>query len=220
MFSLPLEDHTLWIAGESFHVRAVKDSAELLDHLLELDPHHPDLKDERLPYWAELWPSAIALAEFILSSSELGPEHQVLELGCGSGLAGLAAAKRGAQITLTDYQQPALDLALANFKANQVPPPLRKCMDWRNPDQDLKADILLAADVAYEARFFDPLIHTFEALLNPGGTILLSEPHRELAIDFFELLEKSGFTYIQHDRTAPSGNCVIPIGVYEIYRAP
>ncbi|HRC91429.1 MAG TPA: hypothetical protein PLQ16_04660, partial [Bacteroidia bacterium] len=33
--------------------------------LSQLDSNDDNVMDERIPYWAELWPSAIALAEYV-----------------------------------------------------------------------------------------------------------------------------------------------------------
>src|SRR6476661_10734277 len=50
--------------------------------------------DERLPYWADLWPSAEILAEEVRTMRLTG--QRVLELGCGLGLVSIAAALAGA----------------------------------------------------------------------------------------------------------------------------
>ena len=56
--------------------------------------------DERLPYWADIWPSARVLAERIVSTPV--DERRFLELGCGAGLASVAAAMAGFDVTATD----------------------------------------------------------------------------------------------------------------------
>lgn len=45
---------------------------------------------------------------------------RVLEVGCGTGLVGLTAAKAGAEVTLTDANPFAVDLARHNAKENGV----------------------------------------------------------------------------------------------------
>jgi predicted nicotinamide N-methyase len=60
-------------------------------------------QDERLPYWAELWPSAQALANFILQNKYLFEGKKILELGCGLGLVGIAATIAEAKVLFTDY---------------------------------------------------------------------------------------------------------------------
>ena len=51
---------------------------------------------DRDPYWCEPWPSAIAMSEQLLRRPELVRGLRACELGCGLGLAGLAAAVAGA----------------------------------------------------------------------------------------------------------------------------
>ena len=50
---------------------------------------------DRDPYWCRLWPSAIALAQLILQQPELVRGKRVCDIGCGLGLAGIAAALAG-----------------------------------------------------------------------------------------------------------------------------
>src|SRR5579885_2021506 len=71
-------------------------------------PSPEELIDERafadeefLPYWAELWPSGVALARFVAGLELEGT--RVLELGCGLGLPSLAAALRGADVLASDW---------------------------------------------------------------------------------------------------------------------
>ena len=52
------------------------------------------------PYWTRAWPSSIALASLILSRPELVRGKRVADLGCGLGLAGMAAAFAGKQVLI------------------------------------------------------------------------------------------------------------------------
>ena len=47
------------------------------------------------PYWCRVWPSALMLAAALTQHPELVRGRRVLELGCGLGLCGIAAAKAG-----------------------------------------------------------------------------------------------------------------------------
>ena len=63
------------------------------------------VRDERLPYWADLWPAARVLAA-ALSEGQTparGPRPRLLELGCGLGLATIAALRAGYDVVATDY---------------------------------------------------------------------------------------------------------------------
>lgn len=50
---------------------------------------------DRDPYWCRPWPSAIALAQLILQNPDLVRGKRVCDIGCGLGLAGIAAALSG-----------------------------------------------------------------------------------------------------------------------------
>ncbi|HZD87646.1 MAG TPA: hypothetical protein VE088_06540 [Gaiellaceae bacterium] len=69
-------------------------------------------EDEFLPYWAELWPSGIALAQAVAARDVQG--LRVVELGCGLGLPSLAAALGGADVLATDWAEEAVALLRRN----------------------------------------------------------------------------------------------------------
>src|SRR5436305_9130575 len=70
------------------------------------------VRDERLPYWADLWPSARILADELAVMRLAG--QRVLELGCGLGAVAIGAALAGADVTATDYYEDALEFAALN----------------------------------------------------------------------------------------------------------
>ena len=55
------------------------------------------VRDERLPYWADLWPSARILAEELAVMRLRG--QRLLELGCGLGFVAMGAVIGGADVT-------------------------------------------------------------------------------------------------------------------------
>src|SRR3954454_1931803 len=75
-------------------------------------------REELLPYWAELWPSSVALARAVAARSLRGA--RVLELGCGLGLVGIAAALAGGRVLATDWSAFAIDFATDNAARNGV----------------------------------------------------------------------------------------------------
>lgn len=109
--------------------------------------------DEFLPYWAELWPAASALAAAL-------PERLdgllVLELGCGLGVPSLVAAARGARVTAVDWAADAVALLAANADRNGLRLTVER-RDWREPF-DGRYDLALAADVLYERRNVEPVL--------------------------------------------------------------
>ena len=75
-------------------------------------------KDERLPYWAELWPSSLALAQWLKTNESQIKEKNCLDLGCGLGFTALCGARLGAHVTGVDYEADAIALAKENAIAN------------------------------------------------------------------------------------------------------
>lgn len=70
---------------------------------------------DRDPYWTCLWPSSIAMAQEILRRPHLVKNRRIADLGCGLGLAGLAAALAGAaEVVFLDREPLALQCALLN----------------------------------------------------------------------------------------------------------
>lgn len=200
------EVHRWPVGSQTLLVAAVACSDMLLDELAELPQNHPRVRDERMPYWADIWPSALGLAEWIVRRADLLPDRRVLEIGCGQGLPGVVAGLQGAAVTLSDYEEAALSFARLNWQLNIDQPATTLRLDWRSPPE-ADFDLLLAADVAYEARFFEPLTKTFERCLKPGGRIWLAEPQRPVAASFFQLLRQRGFA-IETEKTevsAPGG---------------
>ena len=109
-------------------------------------------EDEFLPYWAELWPASLALAEALPDVAGL----RVCELGCGLGVPSLVAASRGAEVTATDWAPEAIELLRENAARNGLAL-TAEVRDWREP-WDERFDLVLAADVLYEQRNVEPLL--------------------------------------------------------------
>ena len=137
-------------------------------------------RDEFLPYWAELWPSALALADVVAGRDVGGLD--VLELGCGLGLPSLVAARGGAHVLATDWADDALELLRVNAARNGIELETRK-LDWREPGALGTFDLVLAADVLYERRYVDVLA---ELLPDVGGEVLLADPGRPFLRAFLE----------------------------------
>lgn len=133
-------------------------------------------RDERLPYWAELWPSSDALVKAL--PEELSGAR-VLEVGCGLGVPSLVAASRGARVLATDWYGEALRLLALNAERNAVVLDVSQ-LNWFDEMyvaslSMARFDLVLASDVAYERRNVAPLLHLFETL---GSEVLISDPGR------------------------------------------
>jgi predicted nicotinamide N-methyase len=140
-------------------------------------------RDEFLPYWAELWPSALALAGSVIVRSLYGA--RTLELGCGLGLPSIAAAVAGGRVLATDWSADAVELTAANAERNDVAVETLTC-SWTEPEPLLARapwDLVLASDVLYEARNGDVLL---ELLPRLGPEVWLADPGRTTAEPFLE----------------------------------
>lgn len=135
------------------------------------------LADERLPYWADVWPSATVLARLV--GRMTGAGQSLLELGCGAGLVATAAAQAGFAVTATDYYDDATRFAVVNASANAGVTITARMVDWRGLPDDLgRFDVVVASDVLYERSYGDLVARVFAATLARGGTGWLTDPGR------------------------------------------
>lgn len=150
------------------------------DALLDALAADPEAREERLPYFASLWPSGAALARHLLEGPDLGG-LEVLDLGCGCGVVGLAAACRGADVTLLDRDERSgfgvagsaavLGVTRAAFVAG----------DWTQALPGRRFPRVLAADVLYEPAFAAALAPALARLLAPAGEAWIADPGRRHA---------------------------------------
>lgn len=162
------------------------------DELLE-DPQvlAANRRDDYMPYWSYLWPSAVKMAAS-LADAPWPADAEILELGSGVGLVGLAAAARGWNVTLSDYDETALRVCRINAARNGLAgiPTLR--LDWRSPLQR-RFDVVLGCEVIYERRDHAPLIRLLQQMLADDGLCWLGDPCRSQAPRFCADAERAGF---------------------------
>ena len=150
--------------------------------------------DERLPYWVELWPASIALADLIQENSAFLAGKRCLDLGCGLGLTALAGAWAGASVIGMDYEEEALRYARKNAERNGVPQPFWAVMDWRAPAvRQGGIDVIWAGDIMYERRFVSPVLACMQYALAVGGRVWMAEPNRDVQQYFTAELARRGW---------------------------
>jgi predicted nicotinamide N-methyase len=162
-------------------------------------------RDERLPYWAELWPSALALSRHLSKRDLTG--IRAIELGCGVGLPTIVALTSGAAVLATDHYEAALDFAAHNARTNLDLDPDTALLDWRTPDIEGLGtfDLVLAADVLYERKNAAALADLVPRLLAPNGEALFADPRRDEAPVFLGAMEKLGFEDATEEITVQQG---------------
>ena len=128
------------------------------------------------PFWAFAWGGGQALARLVLDQPERVKDKRVLDFACGCGVAGIAAAKAGADlVTGTEIDAFAVHAARANARLNDVPmqvlhADLVGCDDgW---------DVVLAGDVFYETEAGAAITDWLESLHDRGALVLIGDPVR------------------------------------------
>ncbi|HET9243604.1 MAG TPA: methyltransferase domain-containing protein [Gaiella sp.] len=148
-------------------------------------------EEEFLPYWAEQWPSGVALAHHVAASELEG--RTILELGCGLGLPSLVAARMGANVVATDWSADALALLERNAARNSLEL-TRLLADWRWHEAFAEIgslDTVLGADLLYEERNVAPVSAVLYAL---GAPAAIADPGRRHAGAFLDAMRGYGWT--------------------------
>ena len=175
-------------------------------------------RDERLPYWAELWPSSTILANFIVSQER--PGCRAIELGAGIGLVSIAAAIAGHDITASDYYDDALAFARANAFRNLGHAISTINVDWRDVPPELpRFDLVLASDVLYESRYATLVAGVVDRFLAPTGSAYLADPGRVAANAFVDACDERGLA-VEIRATQPylAGTIRQSINIYQVTR--
>jgi predicted nicotinamide N-methyase len=142
------------------------------------------------PYWARLWPSAIALSEFIAQHPAFITGKKVLEIAAGLGLPSLVAAHIAAVVHCTDIDADAMELAAASAATSRLNNMHCEVLNWSDTPANLHADTVLLSDVNYEPETFETLHQTIQHYLGEGATILLATPQRLMAVAFVNSLQQ------------------------------
>lgn len=199
------------------------------------------VKDERLPYWADLWPSAELLSRYLVrtgaaavldiqgagaaggTGSTVGTPR-ALELGCGIGLVTIAAMRAGFAVTATDYYEDALRFTARNALTNLGAEPATRHVDWRALPDDLGTfDLVLAADVLYERQYSALVAAAIARTLAPQGVALVADQGRVGLEAFMAEIRTRGLEHrvllTEKPEVGPPGNPTAPgptVTLYEL----
>jgi predicted nicotinamide N-methyase len=150
-------------------------------------------REELLPYWAELWPSSLALARALAARALRGA--RTVELGCGLGLPSIVAALAGARVLATDWSGAAVRFAAENAERNGARIETA-VVDWERPEALVARgpfDLVLASDVLYEKRNVPVLLDLLPQLVHDGAEVWLADPGRAPAEAFLVQVAHEGF---------------------------
>jgi predicted nicotinamide N-methyase len=219
----PVVTETVHVGSVSFAFTRIADPDRVLDEVAAEEDRLEKVSGKRadgdylhLPYWAELWDSAmgVALALERRSIAWTPGCTNVLDLGCGMGLSGTTGAALGARhVLFADLESPAL--LFARLNSEPFAPRVRaRQTDWRKDDLGERFDLILGADILYERKQWDHLEPFWRKHLAPGGSILLGEPGRPTGDLFPEWVRSRGWSLTPLEQPVPTRER--PIRLFQI----
>ena len=193
--------------------RVLDQVAEQEDRLERLTGRRAEGDHLHLPYWAELWDSALGIGQLLVRRRAEFHGRQAMDLGCGMGLAGTVAARIGMRVLFADLEPPALLFAQLNSLPDAARVRTRR-LNWQTDRLDERFDLILGADILYERKQWDFLEPFWRAHLARGGTVLLGEPGRQTGEMFIDWITPRGWSLQQHSETVSTR--ATPIRIFEL----
>lgn len=130
------------------------------------------------PFWATPWPGGIAIASLLLNDPAWVKNRRVLDVGCGSGIAGVAAARAGGSVILNDADPLALTVASLTARANGVSVEFLLGDATELPCE--VAEVVLVGDVFYERSKAEGLLLQLQRYASCGLTVLAADAGRRM----------------------------------------
>lgn len=136
-----------------------------------------DFKDAQRKSWALFTPLETVtgtVAPDLVSFAGIERGHKVLDVGCGTGVAALTAARRGARVTGVDLTPTLIERAKENSQIAKVE------VDWHIGDAeqlsfpDATFDVVMSQFGHMFAPQADVAVRQMLRVLKPGGTIAFS----------------------------------------------
>lgn len=140
------------------------------------------------PFWAKVWPSAMALSLFLQKNDNLINNKKVLEIGAGIGLPSFSIANQVSELTITDYAEDAVVLMQKNIEYVGVKNIKAVIADWNSFPCSIDAEIVLLSDTNYAPSEFESLIKLIHDFIHKGATIIIATPKRITSSPFIEKL--------------------------------
>ena len=158
--------------------------------ILEIQSLHQqqliDNEKAPFPYWAKVWPSAIALCEFLEKNNHLIKNKNIVELAAGLGLPSIVAAEYGKHIFCSDYLETPLQFVQKSISNLELTNVSYGILNWNHLPENMVADVLLLSDINYEPHEFDALYTMMHRFIFSNTIIILATPQRLVAKDFIE----------------------------------
>lgn len=130
------------------------------------------------PFWARIWPSALAMVSFLDRHPLLYRDRRVVEIAAGLGLPALFTASGARQVIASDYQASAIDCMKASIVANGYMNMKALHYNWQEGLPEWEADLLLLSDTNYAPEDLMAVELLIRWYLKNGSLVLLTTPHR------------------------------------------
>ncbi|MBZ9854990.1 50S ribosomal protein L11 methyltransferase [Mesorhizobium sp. CA13] len=145
-----------------------------------VEPHEEadeDAPEPQPPYWAYAWAGGAVLARYVFDKPEAVAGRRVLDLGAGSGLVGIAAAKAGAaEVIAAEVDRNGIAAIGLNAAANGVAVAIIEKDITKGPPPPV--DLVLAGDVFYSSEVALRVIPFLDRCLASGMEVLVGDPGR------------------------------------------
>lgn len=190
---------TIEIAGQMRRLAVASDPDGMLIEACE----RQDAGEEGVidPFWAATWRAAAGLDRY-LNRMDL-TEVRILELGCGTGHAGLAAVHRGGNVVLTDgVDDPLMLVRMSTWEVRDRCRVQRLRFGIDRIDEPA-FPLILGSDVTYLRTLWPELERCLKVHLADGGQVLLSDPYRIIANEFREWIQERDWRYEEHKVELP-----------------
>jgi len=129
------------------------------------------------PLWSVAWAGGQAIARYLLDNPQHAAGRRVLDVGSGSGICAIAAAKAGAaSVTANDTDLLACLAISQNAALNRVKIQIDRT-DRLGIDVK-QIDLVLAADVWYERQLAERITPWLRRLARKGAMVLLGDKGR------------------------------------------
>ena len=129
------------------------------------------------PYWAHYWGGGLVLARYLLDRPESVTGCRVLDLGAGSGIVGIAAAKAGAaKVYAADVDPYAIAAIELNAALNDVT--IDSLLADLTKSEPPDVDVICVGDLFYEAALAENVIAFLDRCLAREIMILIGDPWR------------------------------------------
>jgi len=154
------------------------------------------------PFWARVWPSSLALKQFLDNHLAIVAHQSVLEIGAGIGIPSFAIRSVASKITITDNDANAVALMQHNIEQLQCANILALQADWQHFPTNIEADIVLLSDVNYAPDQFNALVVLIKYYINTGSTVIIATPERMSSAPFLTMVQ----SFVQYQTIIPINN--------------